>query len=1066
VLSSKVSRRDRMTAEDTAADPGLALARGAPAPPRQRRAPTPAAVLTIAAFGAFLAFLDSTIVNVAFPSIRASFPHSPISTMSWVLNAYNIVFGAFLVASGRIADLLGRRRMFVVGIALFTVSSVACALASTPLQLILFRIAQGLGAALLVPASLALVVEAFPAERVTHAVTLWGAAAALAAGLGPPIGGALVTSSSWRLAFLVNLPVGITAWVLARRGLVESRAPGRRLVPDLRGAVLLAAGLSLLTLALIKGQDWGWSSALVVGTFCAGAVLLAGFAASNRVHPSPILDPYLLRQRRFSVSTVLLLVAGAGFYAYTLNHILWLHYVWHYSLFQAGLSVSPGAIVAAVVSRPLGGLAHRRGYRPVILVGAVVWAVALGFLYVHRVGVSPDFLGEWLPAQIVSGIGVGAVLPLLTSAAVSGVPGGRFATASAAASASRQLGAVVGIAILVVIFGTHQGPSLIHALRQGWDFSAICFVVVAVGALLLGRDSGNEDATSVEGGQEVDLPSAEGGPNEMAEASEDGPASLDHASILADIPENALAPIDLRAGDWLFHAGDEGDAMYIVVRGKLEVHVGENIVARLGPGSVVGELALLTGEPRNASIRARRDTRLLALSKERFAEVARSEPNVPLAVARTLARRLQRVEAPALAAGPARVLAVVGIDDEVPLAAVSAALTSELGLHLRTVDPGRVDAEGLERVEERFDRVVLTAPDDDPQWRDFCVRVADRVIVVASSHRPPTSSVVGLPRGSDLVMVGDPPRSVVTAWYGALDPMSMHVLGPAKTVADGLRPLAARLLGRSVGLVLSGGGARAMCHLGVIEVLEEAEVHVDRIAGTSAGALLGALYAAGYDAKGLDAAVYEEFVRHNPHGDYTFPRYGLIRGQKTQAGLVRHFGDLVIEELPREFRCASVDILRRELVIHRRGRLVDAVMASLRLPGLYSPYRIGNVLHVDGGVMDNVPVEALAGAPEGLIVAVAVNLGAESSGDEPELLGIRDTLMRAMLVSSHQAAEQSLARADVVIRPRTDSVGLLEWHQIDVVREAGREAALAALPKIKQLLWSDPIPSTVRDLTE
>jgi predicted acylesterase/phospholipase RssA len=251
-----------------------------------------------------------------------------------------------------------------------------------------------------------------------------------------------------------------------------------------------------------------------------------------------------------------------------------------------------------------------------------------------------------------------------------------------------------------------------------------------------------------------------------------------------------------------------------------------------------------------------------------------------------------------------------------------------------------------------------------------------------------------------------------------------------------------------------------MCHLGVIEVLEDAGVHVDRVAGTSAGALFGALYAAGYDAKELDAAVYEEFVRHNPHGDYTFPRYGLIRGRKSQTALTRYFGDLVIEELPREFRCASVDLVRRQRIFHRRGPVVDAVMASLSLPGLYSPYRIGNVLHVDGGVMDNVPVDALAGAPEGLIVAVAVNLGGASSGGEPETLGIRDTLMRAMLVSSHQAAEEALARADVVIRPRADSVGLLEWHQIDVVREAGREAALAALPRIKQLLWSDPVSST------
>ena len=599
----------------------------------------------------------------------------------------------------------------------------------------------------------------------------------------------------------------------------------------------------MITLAMVKGEDWGWSSGLVVGSFCAGVVLLAGFAASNRAHPSPILDPYLLRQRRFSVANVLLLVAGAGFYAYTLNHILWLHYVWHYSLFEAGLAVSPGAIVAAVVSRPFGGLAHRRGYRPVIVAGAVVWAISLSFFYAHRVGLSPDFLGVWLPAQIVSGIGVGAVLPLLTSAAVSGVPGGRFATASSAASASRQLGAVVGITILVVIFGSHQGAALVRALRHGWEFSAICFVVVAVGALLLGRDPADMDgllAEVVEDELEGDLLPTHGGPYSVVEASGDYPGSVYRASIFADIPDASLVPVELRAGDWLFHAGDEGDAMYVVLAGKLEVHVGDHIVAHLGPGEVVGELALLTGEPRNASIRARRDSRLRKLDRDRFDEVALLEPKVPLAVARTLARRLQRAEAPALATAPARVLAVVGVGGEVPVAAVSAALTSELGLYLRTVDPGRINAEGLERAEESFDRIVLTAADDDPEWRDFCIRVADRVIVVASPQPPPASSVIGTPAGSDLVMDGPASSAVVAAWYDALAPTSMHVLDPAETVAHSLRPLAARLLGRSVGLVLSGGGARAMCHLGVIEVLEEAGIHVDRIAGTSAGALLGA----------------------------------------------------------------------------------------------------------------------------------------------------------------------------------------------------------------------------------
>jgi len=198
-------------------------------------------VLGVASFGAFLAFLDATVVNVAFPSIRESFPDASISNLSWVLNAYNIVFAAFLVPSGRLADLLGRKKAFGWGVLLFTGASLACALAPSIGFLVAARMAQALGAAVLVPASLALVVQAFPAEHRTHAVGLWGASAALASGLGPPIGGLLVQWGDWRWAFLVNLPFGIVAWFAARRGLVESRSPGRRRMPDLLGAGMMAS---------------------------------------------------------------------------------------------------------------------------------------------------------------------------------------------------------------------------------------------------------------------------------------------------------------------------------------------------------------------------------------------------------------------------------------------------------------------------------------------------------------------------------------------------------------------------------------------------------------------------------------------------------------------------------------------------------------------------------------------------------------------------------------------------------------------------------------------------------
>jgi NTE family protein len=1004
-----------------------------------------------------MVFLDSTIINVAFPSIQSSFPHASISTLSWVLNGYNIALGAFLVALGRIADLLGRRRLFLLGVVVFTASSAACALATGPGFLIFFRIAQGFGGAALVPASLALVIEAFPGHE-THAVTLWGAAAALAAGLGPPIGGALVASSSWRLAFLVNLPIGVLAFAVGRRGLVESRSPGRRLIPDIRGALLLAAGISLVTFAIIEGSDWGWSSARVVGLLLASLVLLVSFTLSNRSHPAPVLDPALLRLRRFKVANVLTVVAGAGFYMYTLDHILWLHYVWHYSVFLAGLSVAPGALVAALVARPFGSLAERYGHTFVIFSGALIWAAALGYFYAHRIGLAPDFLGQWLPAQIVSGLGVAAVLPLLASAAVTGVPGRRYATASAAVSGSRQLGGVIGITLFVVIVNSHPAFDVIHSLREAWYFCALCFAVVAAGALFLGSA---HSPNGVSADEEVDVPAELFVPATSGLSHSNGSMNREgEASIFATLPaemldtlRSGLTSIDLRAGEWLFRTGDSGDAMYFVERGQLDVVIDDRRVSRLSRGDVVGELALLTGERRNASVRARRESTLLRLDGEQFESLAARDQQVPLAVARTLARRLQRVVAPTLGLGPARVVAVVGADQHAPAAALSAALVQALSTHERVVDPGRVEADGLERAEEAFDRVVLTADDGDRTWRDFCIRVADRVVIVTDGSAAPLLRIPGGMSEVDLAITGGPhPRSLMTEWCDAYSPVSIHRVD-AGNLPESVTPLVKRLLRRSLGLVLSGGGARGLCHIGVIEALEEAHISIDRIAGTSAGAIVGGLYACGYDATAVDAIMYEEFVRNNPYNDYTFPTHGLTRGQKTRGALVRRFGDLFIEDLPREFRCVSVDLSSRARIVHSRGPMVDAVMASLRLPGLFSPYRIQGTLHVDGGVMDNIPVGVLADRPEGPIVAVAINLGGSTTGDgEPELPGIRETLIRSMLISSHQAADEALRRADVVIHPNVDGVGLLEWHQIDILREAGREAARAALPEITRML--------------
>lgn len=1010
----------------------------------------PERVLLVAAFGAFLAFLDATVVNVAFPDIRESFSGASVGDLSWVLNAYNIVFGSFLVVFGRLTDLLGRRRMFVVGTLVFTLASVLCAVAPTLGMLIAFRVLQALGAALLVPASLAVVVEAFPADRRSHAVGLWGASAAVAAGLGPPVGGALVEVGGWRLAFLVNLPIGIAAIFVIRRTLVESRAPGRRKMPDLVGALLLAGGLAALTTVIIQGNEWGWISLPVLAFAVVALLLVGGFLASSARHPQPMLDPALLRIRAFSVGNLTTLVAGMGFYAYMLTNILWVQYVWGYDILRAGAALVPGAVVAAIAAAVLGEVAQKHGYRRIIVPGALIWCAAY-LWYALVVDVEPAFLSQWLPGQVLSGLGVGATLPLLTSAALTVVPGGRYATASAVLSSTRQLGGVLGIALLVVILGTPTPGAAEGVLRDGWVFCAVCFGACTIGGLLLGRvDAQAELAEPTGKSGALHLPEQRG-----AEAAQLLRPAVRVGSFLERLPGDVRAEFEaagkrrtLQGGAWLFREGDTGDSMFVVVSGRLEVVVGGRVVRELGAGAVLGELALLTGgRPRSASVRARRDSELIEVDREAFFTELRRGPDAPIALATALAEELRSaVPEPELTSTTPTLVAVVGLHAGAPVDEVALTLESGLSRDLRVAVTHAATPEQLERMERDHDRVLLVAGDPGHPWWQACVRQSDRVVAVASSSAQP----VGWsgPTGADLVLVGRPPGSdVVKAWSEALTPWQMTF---AESVdATTLRPLVARLAGKALGLVLAGGGARALTHIGVLRELEDAGLHVDRVVGTSLGAVVAAGWASGLDGAGLEDLHYEQFVRGNPVTDYTFPSKALTKGRRTPEALQRSYGkDSLIEALPRQFRCVSVDLYGRAPVVHRRGVLWEAVTASCRLPILYPPWQSDGTLLVDGCVLDNLPVPVLQERNEGPIVAVNIGAGekpARREGAPVRVPPLGDTLLRVMTIGGEGTTQRAVQLGAFVITPPSMGVGIMEYHQLDTMVEAGRRAARALL---------------------
>ncbi|MDL9981037.1 MFS transporter [Microbacterium sp. ASV49] len=1008
-------------------------------------------VLLVASFGALLAFLDATIVNIAFPSIRSSFPDESISTISWVLNAYNIVFASFMIVFGRLGDVVGRRRLYLIGIVLFTASSAVCALAPDIVVLIGARVVQALGAAMIVPASLAVVIDGAEPGKRARAVGLWAAAAAVASGLGPPIGGALVEAGGWRWAFWINIPLGIVAWWLGRHQLVNSRAPGRRRMPDLLGATLLSGALGLTTLAIIKGSEWGAGS-VILWVVVGGAVLLfAAFILSSTKHPAPVLDMAMMRNRPFLVANIATLVAGVGFFGYMLTNVLWLQYVWQYSVLEAGLALVPGAVVAAIVAAVLEPIAARVGYRWIIAAGFVVWA--LGYVwYVTMVGTEPDFWGPWLTGQIISGVGVGATLPLLAASTLESQPGGKYGTASAVISSARQIGGTIGVAILVVILGTPTMLTVVDDLRNGWTMSIIAFAAAAVITLFMGRIRHFDDSAA-------DLVAAD--PAHAGEAVSSPPVVLRRTvrpaeeSLFAQLPSATRERLlesapqrSLAAGEWLLRHGDAADSMFVLLAGRAEVVIGDRAVRELGPGSVVGELALFTQGVRSASVRARRDCEVLEISRALLEEAIGEDAAALAALVTALAHQLADAS-PATAPVPTRpsLVAVLaaGIGAAGHVDAVAAALERGLAGRLRVaVLRGAHSAEQVDRAEAENRLVFLVASGDDEEWASRCAREADTVVLVGLSGEAPPASLRPMAGRPELVLVGSPSRAARSAWADAVD--AWRVSG-----ADDLRGLEDRLSGRSVALVCGGGGARAITHIGVLLEFEDAGIRVDRLAGASMGAVIAGYYAMGGTAGELGDAIYREFVREDILSDYGVPRHSLARGHRAQRSLARSYGDHRIQDLPRGFRCVSTDLLTRMSVVHRSGPMVDAIKASSRLPILFAPVPSEGRLLVDGGVLDNLPVDTLTERDEGPIVAVNISMSGgqrtSAPGEPPRPVrvpALGETMLRTLMIGGGGAAEAQKLGAWVVT-PRSMGVGLLEFHQYDTLVESGRAAARALL---------------------
>jgi EmrB/QacA subfamily drug resistance transporter len=448
--------------------------------PRANGATAP--IVAVLAIAVFMSSLDLFIVNLAFPSIAQESPGTGLDSLSWVLNAYTIVFAAVLIPAGRWADQVGRRRALVTGLALFTGGSLLCGLAPGVAWLVAARAVQAVGAGVMVPASLSLLLAVVPAEQRARALGSWSALGALGAALGPVIGGGLV-GLGWRWVFWVNLPVGIVAIVLALRLVPESRDDAQRGRPDLLGALLLALAVGLVAGALVKAPDWGWASATFLGTLVAAVLCGVALVLRSARRLAPVLELGLFRSRTFSGAGAASVLYFAAFGAFVLNTVEFLTGVWHYSPLQAGLAIAPGPLVVLPFARlvaprliPLLG-----GVGRVAVLGCGVSAVAQG-VWLVLMQAEPDYLTHLLPAQLLGGAGVGLAIPSLLGAGSAGLPAAHFGTGSGILNMVRQVGTVLGVAGLVAVLSVPAADPL-TAFRHGVVLIIAFFV--AAGAVCL-----------------------------------------------------------------------------------------------------------------------------------------------------------------------------------------------------------------------------------------------------------------------------------------------------------------------------------------------------------------------------------------------------------------------------------------------------------------------------------------------------------------------------------------------------------------------------------------------------
>jgi EmrB/QacA subfamily drug resistance transporter len=467
-----------------------------PARSRTDHAPHKTWTLVLAALGVFMTALDTLVVTTSLPVLRVSL-HSSLSGLEWTVNAYNLSFACLLLTGAALGDRFGRRRMFTIGIGVFTAASAASALSPTVSALIAARVIQGAGAAIVMPLTLTLISDAFPAEKRGVAIGLWGGIAGLAVAVGPVVGGAIVGGINWHWIFWLNVPIGLALIPLAARRLSESFGPRPQL--DIIGLALAAAGALGVTWGLVRANAVGWGSAEIIVSLLAGATLIGMFLAWERRARSPMLPLVLFRQRAFASANAVSFCMYASLFGAAFLMAQFLQTALGHSPLGAGIRLLPWTAAPMVISPLAGALSERYGNRPFMVLGMALQAIGLGWVaLIAAPGMGYLELGV---ALTVAGVGIAMCFPTVANAVMSSVPQAEAGVASGTNSMLRELGGVFGIAVLASVFarqGVYHSPRVFvtgftQALWVGAGLSA--FGVVA--ALLMPAEKRADEAPAV-----------------------------------------------------------------------------------------------------------------------------------------------------------------------------------------------------------------------------------------------------------------------------------------------------------------------------------------------------------------------------------------------------------------------------------------------------------------------------------------------------------------------------------------------------------------------------------------